>query len=62
MLTMWKNRMIELGFNHADSTIKEMTDFFVTRVENLELKEDKKKIQQHPRKPRNPPRIGKGRL
>ena len=34
--------MIEQGFNYADSTIKEMTDFFETRVENLEPKEDRK--------------------
>ena len=32
--------MIEQGFNNADSTIKEMTDFFETRLENLESKED----------------------
>ena len=35
--------MIEQGFNYADSTIKEMTDFLETRVENLEPKEEKKK-------------------
>ena len=35
--------MIEQGFNYADSTIKEMTDFFETRVENLEPKEHKEK-------------------
>ena len=35
--------MIEQGFNYADSTIKEMTDFFETRVENLVSKKDKKK-------------------
>ena len=35
--------MIEQGFNYADSTIKEMSDFFETRVENLEPKEEKKK-------------------
>ena len=40
--TMWKNKMIEQGFNYADSTIKEMTDFFEIRVENMEPKEDKK--------------------
>ena len=43
MPTTWKNKMIEQGFNYADSTIKEMTDFFETRVENLEPKEDRKK-------------------
>ena len=36
--------MIEQGFNYADSTIKEMSDFFETRVEKLEVKEDKKKV------------------
>ena len=35
--------MIEQGFNYIDSTIKEMTDIFVTRVENLEPREDRKK-------------------
>ena len=35
--------MIEQGFNYADSTVKEMTDFFESRVENLELEEEKKK-------------------
>ena len=37
-----KNKMIEQGFCYADSTIKETTDFFKTRVENLELKEEMK--------------------
>ena len=27
MPTTWKNKMVEQGFNYADSTIKEMTDF-----------------------------------
>ena len=36
--------MIEQGFSYADSTIEEMADFFKTRVDNLEPKEDKKKI------------------
>ena len=35
--------MIEQGFNFADSSVKEMTDLFETRVENLKPKEDKKK-------------------
>ena len=35
--------MIEQGFIYAEYTIKEMTDFFETRIENLQLKEDKKK-------------------
>ena len=43
MPNTWKNKMIGQGFNYADSTIKEMTDFFDTRVENLEPKEDRKK-------------------
>ena len=34
--------MIERGFNFADSIFKEMTDFFETRVENLEPKEEDK--------------------
>ena len=35
--------MIEQGFNYVDSTIKDVTDFFETRVENLDPKKDKKK-------------------
>ena len=54
----WKNKMIEQGFNYADSTVKEMTDFFETRVENLEPKEDKKNLQQLPRKPKTLTRKG----
>ena len=41
--TTWKNKIIEQGFNYADSTIKELSDFFETGVENLELKEENKK-------------------
>ena len=44
--------MIGQGFNYADSTVKEMTDFFETRVENLEPKEEKKRLLQLPRNPR----------
>ena len=43
MPTTWKNKIIEQGFNYADSTIKKMTDLFETGVENLEPKEDTKK-------------------
>ena len=43
MPTTWKNNNIEQDFNDADSIIKEMTDFFETRVENLELNKDRKK-------------------
>ena len=35
--------MNEQCFNYADSNIKEMTDWFETRVVNLEPKEEKKK-------------------
>ena len=37
--------MIVQGFIYADSTIKEMNDFFETRVESLEPKEDRKNLQ-----------------
>ena len=37
MLTMWKNKMFDQGFNYVDST-----DLFETRVENLEPKGYKK--------------------
>ena len=45
MPTMWKSKMIEQGFNCTDSTVKEMTDFFETRVENLEPNEKSKNLQ-----------------
>ena len=51
MRTTWKIKMIEQGFNHADSNIKEMIDFFESRVENFKPKEDKKNLQQLPRNP-----------
>ena len=38
----WKHKMIEQGFNNANSSIKEMSDFFESSVENLEPKEDRK--------------------
>ena len=41
--------MIEQGFNYADSTIKEMTDFFDNKAHNLESKEDRKNLQLLPR-------------
>ena len=44
--TTWKKKMTEQGFNHADDTVKEVTDIFETRVDNLEPKEEKKKLQQ----------------
>ena len=43
MPNTWKNKMIEQGFHYVNSTIKEMTDFFETRVDNLDPEEDKKK-------------------
>ena len=51
MPNTWKNKMIEQGFNYADSTIKKMTDFFETRVENLKPKEEKKKSSAVAKKP-----------
>ena len=43
MPATWKNKMIKQDFNYTDSTFKEMSEFFETRVDNLEPKEDKKK-------------------
>ena len=34
--------MIEQGFNYADSTVKKMTNFFKTRKEKLDPKQNKK--------------------
>ena len=41
---MWRNKMIQQGFNYADSTTEEMTEFFETSIENMEPKEEKIKI------------------
>ena len=35
MPTTCKNKVIEHGFKYMDSTVKEITDFFETRVENF---------------------------
>ena len=35
--------MIEQGCNYVDSTMKEMSVFFETRIENVEPKDDRKK-------------------
>ena len=53
MPTTWKNKMIEQGFNYADYTVKEMTDFYENRVENLEPKEEKKKSSTDAKKSNN---------
>ena len=42
MHTTWKNKMVEQYFNFTNSTVKEMTDFYETRAESLDHKEDKK--------------------
>ena len=56
--------MIEQGFNDTDSTIKEMTDFFETRAENWEPKEEKKKSAAAAKKfkTKNLLRKGKGKI
>ena len=63
MPSTWKNKMIEHNFNYADATIKEMTDLFETRVENLEPKEDRKKSSVASKKTKKSPQEKeKGRL
>ena len=41
MLATWKNNMIQQDFNYTNSTVKVVTDFFETRVENLEPNMDR---------------------
>ncbi len=41
--TVWNNKMIEQDSNYGNSNIKETADFFESRVENLEPKEEKQK-------------------
>ena len=38
-----KTRRLNNDFNYTDANVKEMTDFFETRVENLEPKENNRK-------------------
>ena len=52
MPTTLKNKMIEQGFIYADSTIKEKTSLFETRVENFEPMEDRKKCLASSKKPK----------
>ena len=59
MPTIWKNKMIEQGFNYAVSTVKKKNDFFETRVDNLEPKEDKKQSSMYPIKKRTRKRNSK---
>ena len=51
MPTTWKNKMIEQDFNHAESTVKEMTDLFEKIVETWSLRKKRKNLQQLPRNP-----------
>ena len=54
--------MIEQDFNYTDSTIKEMTDFFETRVETLNHPmEIRKNLQQLLRNPSRISRNEKGK-
>ena len=50
--------MIGQDFNYEDSSIKDMTNFFETRVKRLEPKEDKKSLTNSKKKirRRNPRR------
>ena len=57
--TMWKNKMIEEGFNNTDSTVKEIADFFETRVENLEPMEDKNKASIESKKKKDKASLNK---
>ena len=50
MPTTYKNKTIGQDFNHTNYTVKEITDFFQTRVENLKRREDKKKTSTESKK------------
>ena len=43
------NKMIERGLNYANYIIKEMTDLFETRVENLDPRGERKNLLRPPR-------------
>ena len=45
--------MIEQGFIYTDSTVKDMTDFFEIKLENLEPKKEKKKFSTVAKKPKD---------
>ena len=53
MPTMWKNKMIEQGFNYTDSIVEKMTDFFEKREEKKKtsvLSKKKNKKRKHNKK------------
>lgn len=47
MPNTWKRKMIEQGYNYLNSSIQQMTEFFETRVENLEKFDSKKESKKH---------------
>ena len=36
MPNLWKKKMMEQGYNYLDDSIQSMSEFFETRIENLE--------------------------
>ena len=42
MPNMWKKKMVEQGYNYIDGSIQNMTEFFETRIANLERFDSKK--------------------
>ena len=48
-----EKKKFEQALNYADSTVKEMTDYFQTRVESLEPKEDERKSSTAAKKPKD---------
>ena len=54
MPTIRKNKMIEQGINLANFTVKEITGFLQTRVENREPTEEKKKMYISTKNKKNP--------
>ena len=42
----WKKKMVEQGYNYLDGSIKNMTEFFESRIENPERFDSKKYIKK----------------
>ena len=51
MPNMWKKKKVEQGHNYLDGSIQNMTEFFETRIENLERFDSKKNSRNQDNKP-----------
>ena len=53
MSNLWRRKMTEQGYNYLDRSIKEIKDFFETRVENLDTQSPSLAVRSLSRKKKN---------